>query len=97
MLSSCLLLLGHKNVNTLYAESGEKCRATEKAASGLTLNQVLDACEWRNVANLRYLNETGVDSLQLLRKLDKGNTNVTSACHFVENLCTYVCARACGM
>ena len=58
--------LSHEPLTQSTSET-KKWRATEMAASGFTLGQVLETIERRCAAFIRYLDETSADNLQLLR------------------------------
>jgi len=66
-LKRCLILLGYQEASLYSWKSVRAGKATEMAAQGFTLGQVLAAGEWRSSAYMNYIDETGSDHAQLLR------------------------------
>ena len=91
MLKRCLLLLGHKKVNTYSWKSVRSGGATEMAASGCTLGQILGAGKWRSAAfygtSMRQVQTICNCYAQHLTRVTMNEKwiqeNDTAACHVV--------------
>ena len=65
-LKQFLLVLGFQGATALTLKAFRAGKATELAAEGKTIGQILRAGEWKSAAFLAYIDEDAVDAAQLL-------------------------------